>query len=220
MLSKNAVREMIWRRMTEQKVGSLPFPLEGRIPNFKGASRAAQRVSEEKFWEGTQVIKANPDSPQRWLRERALEEGKVVYMAVPRLTKRKCFVEVKVPPTEARKASSIKGAFKYGTPVHPSEMKPIDLIVAGSVAVNHLGERVGKGGGYSDLELAIAHEFELLDEDVPIITTVHDIQVLHERLQQEPHDIIVHHVFTPTTVVRCQSSRKKTILLHQLHDVA
>ncbi len=93
-------------------------------------------------------------------------------------------------------------------------MKPIDLIVAGSVAVNHLGERVGKGGGYSDLELAIAHEFELLDEDVPIITTVHDIQVLHERLQQEPHDIIVHHVFTPTTVVRCQSSRKKTILLH------
>ncbi len=39
------------------------------------------------------------------------------------------------------------------------EMPPVDLIVAGSVAVNKKGSRIGKGGGYSDLEYAIGREF-------------------------------------------------------------
>jgi len=34
-------------------------------------------------------------------------------------------------------------------------MEPIDLVVCGSVAVNAQGVRVGKGGGFSDLELAL-----------------------------------------------------------------
>jgi 5-formyltetrahydrofolate cyclo-ligase len=31
------------------------------------------------------TVKANPDSPQLPVRQRALEDGKTVYMAVPRL---------------------------------------------------------------------------------------------------------------------------------------
>jgi len=46
---------------------------------------------------------------------------------------------------------NFKGAFRFGFPVHPKEIPQIDLIVAGSVAVNRRGSRIGKGGGYSDL---------------------------------------------------------------------
>jgi 5-formyltetrahydrofolate cyclo-ligase len=34
-------------------------------------------------------------------------------------------------------------------------MSKVDLIIAGSVAVNEAGARVGKAGGYCDLEYAI-----------------------------------------------------------------
>ena len=57
-----------------------------------------------------------------------------------------------------REASTIRGAFRLGRPVSPEKMDPIDLIVAGSVAVTKEGARVGKGGGYSDLEYAMGRE--------------------------------------------------------------
>jgi 5-formyltetrahydrofolate cyclo-ligase len=36
-------------------------------------------------WPAARVVKANPDAPQLPVRRRALADGKVVYMAVPRL---------------------------------------------------------------------------------------------------------------------------------------
>ena len=36
-------------------------------------------------WHAARVIKGNPDKAQRPVRRQALAEGKVVYMAVPRL---------------------------------------------------------------------------------------------------------------------------------------
>ena len=64
-------------------------------------------------------------------------------------------------------ASSIKGATQLGRLVHPDEMRPIDLIVCGSVAVNRKGARLGKGGGYSDLEYAVALSLGLISKETP-----------------------------------------------------
>jgi 5-formyltetrahydrofolate cyclo-ligase len=57
----------------------------GKIPNFLGAEAAADQLAALPAWETAQVIKANPDKAQRAVRARALTEGKVLYMAVPRL---------------------------------------------------------------------------------------------------------------------------------------
>lgn len=68
-------------------------------------------------------------------------------MAVPRLRSEKPFLEL--DPSRLRErfreASTIRGAFRLGRPVSPEEMEPIDLIVAGSVAVTREGAKVGKG---------------------------------------------------------------------------
>ena len=62
------------------------FPgAEGRIPNFTGAEAAAERLRALPAWETAATLKANPDSAQLPVRQRALEDGKTVYMAVPRL---------------------------------------------------------------------------------------------------------------------------------------
>ena len=200
---KNRIREKIWR--TLEKEGVVLFPgARGRIPNFKGSERAACLLPRLPEWQGAKNIKANPDSPQRPVRYLALNSGKTIYMAVPRLREKKCFIKLdpsKIPSEKFHEAASIKGAFRYGMPVHPKEISQIDLIVAGSVAVDKKGRRIGKGGGYSDLEYAIGREFGFVKEDVIILTTVHPLQIMDGDLPETDHDFRIDIILTPDEII-------------------
>ena len=149
-------------------------------------------------------MKANPDAPQLPVRARALQDGKLVYMAVPRLREPRPFLRIDprgldVPP---RKAASISGAERYGDATAIGQMRRIDLVVCGSVAVNRKGQRVGKGGGFSDLEFALLAEAGLIDEDTTIATTVHDLQVLDRDLPETRHDFRIDLIATPTELIQ------------------
>ncbi|NIS80925.1 MAG: 5-formyltetrahydrofolate cyclo-ligase [Anaerolineales bacterium] len=202
MRTKAEIRQGIWDSMKRNGVARSPGA-HGRIPNFEGAEAAARRLSQLELWKMADVLKCNPDSPQRPVREAALHQGKIVYMAVPRLRERRCFVEL--DPARLGKivsrAATIKGAFRYGHLMALDDMRPIDMVIAGSVAVNREGGRVGKGGGYSDLEYALGRTFGLIDETTPVVTTVHASQVLEESLPQVIHDIPVDYVITPEGVI-------------------
>jgi len=185
------------------------FPgARGRIPNFKGAERCADIVAQLPAWSGARIIKSNPDSPQRAIRHLALKQGKTIYMAVPRLRDEKCFIELD-PARLGRNiyaASSIKGAFEFGRQVAINRMRPVDLVVCGSVAVNRNGMRVGKGGGYSDLEYGLAIELGIVKRSTPIVTTVHPLQIVSERAKLEPHDIPVDFIVTPDESIATNTS--------------
>jgi 5-formyltetrahydrofolate cyclo-ligase len=149
-------------------------------------------------------VKANPDMAQLPVRVRALEEGKLLYMAVPRLANPEPFFELdpdrlKVPP---RRAASIKGAGRQGRPVRIEDMDPIDFVVCGTVATNRKGFRIGKGGGYSDLEFALLGEVGLVTKETKLATTVHQIQVLDEDLPETEHDFRLWRIVTPDEVLR------------------
>jgi 5-formyltetrahydrofolate cyclo-ligase len=202
--AKQALRERVWALLERRRAGRFPFPLAGRIPNFVGAERAAARAAALPEWLAARRLKCNPDAPQRPLRLRALREGKVVFMAVPRLTQARCFLRLDPERLGGRlaAAATIAGAARYGVAVEPEALGPIDLIVAGSVAVNARGQRVGKGGGYSDLEFALARAAGAVDERTPVLTTVHDLQVVREPIPMTPHDVPVDVIVTPTRVIR------------------
>jgi 5-formyltetrahydrofolate cyclo-ligase len=207
MRSKNEIREKIWSRLQEKKVARFPGA-EGRIPNFIGAEACARLISETAYWKAAGVLKANPDSPQRAIRQRALEEGKVIYMAVPRLHSDKPFIELDPKKLKCSPyvASSIKGAAKYGRPVNLKEVKKIDLIVCGSVAVDRKGARVGKGGGYSDLEFALLTEKKKIGRNTPIVTSVHPLQVVNEPIPMTEHDIPLSAIVTPSEIIEIEST--------------
>jgi 5-formyltetrahydrofolate cyclo-ligase len=208
--SKQQIRERVWRALEKAKVARFPGT-RGRIPNFIGAERAADRLCELSIWKHAEVLKCNPDSPQRPVRLRALKAGKIVYMAVPRLRELKCFIEL--DPSRLGKnitqSSSIEGAFRFGRPVAVDRMRSIDLIVCGTVAVNHQGARIGKGGGYSDLEYGLATEAGLVRRTTAIVTTVHDVQVLDEEFPVLTHDIPVDYVVTPTVVIETHTRLRR-----------
>jgi 5-formyltetrahydrofolate cyclo-ligase len=207
MKTKDEIREMIWSRLQEKRVARFPGA-EGRIPNFTGAEACARLISETPYWKNAKALKTNPDSPQRAIRQKALEEGKIIYMAVPRLHSDKPFIELdpKKLKCSAYVASSIKGAAKYGRPVNLEEVRKIDLIVCGSVAVNGRGNRVGKGGGYSDLEFALLTEERKIDRNTPIVTSVHPLQIVNEQIPMTEHDIPLSAIVTPSEIIEIESA--------------
>jgi 5-formyltetrahydrofolate cyclo-ligase len=87
-------------------------------------------------------------------------------------------------------------------------MRPPDLVVVGSVAVNEQGARLGKGAGYSDIELALLTEAGLLTDATVIATTVHELQVVDATIPEAGHDFRVDVIATPERVIWCDEPRR------------
>src|SRR5918996_770863 len=210
MRRKDEIRTTVWSQLRDSKVARFPGA-EGRIPNFIGAEACARILTEASWWQKAKVLKVNPDSPQRAIRHAALKEGKVLYMAVPRLRSEKPFIELdpKKLKCSAYAASAIKGADQYGRPISLNEVKKIDLIVCGSVAVNRRGARVGKGGGYSDLEFALLTENKKISPKTPIVTSVHPLQIIDDKIPMTEHDIPLTAIITPNEIIEITSLSKR-----------
>lgn len=191
-----------------QDAGVARFPgAEGRIPNFTGAEAAAELLRGLDVWRASDALKSNPDSPQWPVRQRALEDGKLVYLAVPKLADEHPFLRLDPGAIEEtpRKASSIKGASRNGEPVDVDELPHLDLVVTGCVGVSPDGARLGKGGGFSDLEFAVGIEAGLIDEDTVVATTVHELQVLEAgEIPVTGHDVPLDMIVTPERVIDCR----------------
>jgi len=226
LLEKEAIRREIWRLMEESGISRVPKPVAGRIPNFEGSEKAAQRLISQDEFQSARVVKVNPDSPQAHVRRGTLLSGKMLITPSPRLRKGFILLDpVKIPRRSLIEASTIRGAFKYGRFSSLEELPKVDLVVAGSVAVTRDGIRIGKGGGYSEIEYGILRELGLIGEETPIFTTVHDAQIINKAPKEE-HDFVVDAIFTPSKVIRVERRypQPKGIIWeklteHQLEDM-
>ncbi len=217
---KQEIRERIWRLLEEKNIARFPRPVYGRIPNFEGADKAAERLFRTSIWRKAKVVKVNPDSPQRLVRYRALIEGKKLVMATPKLKKGFLLLDPRnIPSSSYMYASSIKGAFAYGKILRLEEIPCVDLIVTGCVAVDRYGRRLGKGGGYAELEYAILREINAIDENTYVVTTIHDLQIV-DKIPVEEHDLTVDIIFTPTKTIYVEPRppKPKGIIWEKLGD--
>ncbi len=205
---KKRIREQVWRLLEEKGVALFPPPY-GRIPNFKGADRAAEVLASHPAWRNAKVVKVNPDSPQRWVRLRALREGKILIMATPRLREGFLLLDPnRIPSNLYDKASTIRGAFSLGEKVDPYSLPRIDIMVTGSVAVTRKGARLGKGEGYAELEYAILREVGALDESTPVATTVHPLQLVDD-IPRDPYDVPVDIIALPSRIIETRTPYPK-----------
>ncbi|BDB98219.1 5-formyltetrahydrofolate cyclo-ligase [Saccharolobus caldissimus] len=203
-MNKQEIREKIWRLLEETNIASFPRPVYGRIPNFKGAEIAAEKLASLPEFKKAEVVKVNPDSPQRKVRELVLREGKKLLVPTPRL-KGEFFLLYNVDP---KLASTISGFTKFGKRISYKEIPEVDLVVVGSVAVTRKGDRVGKGEGYSELEYAILRELGKVNEKTPIATTVHSIQIV-DFIPYEIYDVPVDIIATEKEIIRTNTTREK-----------
>lgn len=220
--SKQALRAQCWQRI--ERCGAARWPgTRGRIPNFIGAEQAAATLSATPEFLAANVIKCNPDTPQRALRYAALRAGKTLYVAVPKLAAERPFVVIDpghLPRHFLWDASSKTGFIRWGRPVSAAELTPIELIVTGSVGVSRSGARLGKGGGYADLEFSLLRANGKISDGVLVATTAHASQVCPDgAITMDANDVSVDIIATPEELIRCRRifSRPSTIdpaLLH------
>jgi 5-formyltetrahydrofolate cyclo-ligase len=209
LAAKAALRQEVWSAMSAAKVARFPGAA-GRIPNFTGAEAAAERLRAAPQWQAARTLKANPDSAQLPVRQRALEDGKIVYMAVPRLAGPEPFFaldpgHLSEPP---RKAASISGAARSARRVQLADLPAVELVLMGSVAVAPDGARLGKGGGFADLEFALASAAGLIGPDTVCVTTVHEIQLAEAgAIPLTSHDVPVDLIVTPDRIIDCRRGR-------------
>jgi 5-formyltetrahydrofolate cyclo-ligase len=196
--AKKLLRERIWNKLKTEGVARFPLPCYGRIPNFVGSEKAADKIRSLREWNEAKVVFVNPDYAQQKVREYALLDGKVLVMASPRLKHGYVVVDPKDVKGIENFASTIRGAFKYGKTVNAQEIPKPDLIVEGSVAVDMRGYRLGKGHGYGDMEIKT---LKRMFGAVPIVTTVHDMQVV-KTVPFEEKDERVSIIVTPTKVIQ------------------
>jgi 5-formyltetrahydrofolate cyclo-ligase len=180
-------------------------------PELPGrADQAAERLAALPAWQQARILKIVPDRAQLPVRVLALEQGKLVYMAAPKLATPEPFyvldpANLPMPPAEAAEREVIA---RIAAMANVGAMEQIDLVVVGSVAVNAKGARLGKGAGYSDIELGLLVEAGLVTERTTVCTTVHELQVLDEELPELRHDSRVDLIATPERIVWCSEPRR------------
>ncbi|KAF2982009.1 hypothetical protein EK904_013419 [Melospiza melodia maxima] len=132
-----------------------------------------------------------------------------------------------VPPPGAtkemlRRCATSQGVRDFSVPVGLDSKARVDLVVVGSVAVSEKGWRIGKGEGYADMEYAMMVSMGAVQEDTPVVTIVHDCQVLDiaEELLGD-HDLTVDYILTPTRTIQthCKRPKPQGIMWHKASSV-
>ncbi|MHA1271395.1 MAG: 5-formyltetrahydrofolate cyclo-ligase [Candidatus Helarchaeota archaeon] len=166
---KDKIRNQIWDSLMKQKIARFPLPCYGKVPNFNMAINTAKLLSQIKEFKEANWVLVSPDSPQRPIRELVLKSQKKLIMASPKL--KSGYLLIDAPPQLIKKASTISSAFKFSKNIGIPDN--IDIAIIGSVAVDHFGNRLGKGGGYGDQEIKLARKY-----NATIITNIHSIQLI------------------------------------------
>ncbi|XP_057795433.1 5-formyltetrahydrofolate cyclo-ligase-like protein COG0212 [Salvia miltiorrhiza] len=211
---KWVIRKRVWDFMEARNIAQFPRPVHHRIPNFVGAHIAAQKLSELQVFKEAKCVKVNPDTPQKQVRFLTLNGGKKLLTPQPRL--RTGFFSIleysMLIPETIKEACTSVGVAKYGKPIGLEEKIKVDLIVVGSVAVDpKTGARLGKGEGFAELEYGMLRYMGSIDDSTPIVTSVHDEQLVDEIPMDKllVHDVPVDIICTPTQIIFTNTSIPK-----------
>ncbi|XP_039931111.1 methenyltetrahydrofolate synthase domain-containing protein isoform X1 [Hirundo rustica] len=220
--SKWDIREKVWEYLEASGLAEFPRPVRGRIPNFKGSLQACSSLGELDVFSRAREVKVDPDKPLEGARLAALQARKTLLVPTPRL-RTGLFNRIVPPPGASkeilRRCATSQGVKDYSVPVGLDGKAQVDLVVVGSVAVSEKGWRIGKGEGYADMEYAMMVSMGAVREDTPVVTIVHDCQVLDiaEELLGD-HDLTVDYILTPTRTIQtnCKRPKPQGIMWHKV----
>lgn len=211
---KEFIRKSIYDELFNEGQSLRPKGDYGKIPNFKGADIAADLLRTTDEWKHSKTIFCSPDSAQIPVRYLALKDNKNLIMASPNLEHGYLYLEGNKLKGHEREASTKEGAFEYSSKSFnfggddsldsscvDSLDIAIDMVVEGSVGVDMLGNRIGKGKGFADREIEDLFNKKLIDEDTPLVTTIHPFQIV-EHIPMEIHDRKLNMIVTTEEIIR------------------
>jgi len=135
--AKQAIRRRVWDLLVAEHV--VERGVHGYIPAFVGAEAAADRLAGLAEWRSAQVVKAVPDRAQQPVRERALRDGKLLYVAVPKLAAELPFFVLDPAGLAAApaEAAAREHAARHARKVAVEDMRRVDVVVTVIVTTVH-----------------------------------------------------------------------------------
>lgn len=200
-MTKEELRRQMRNRL--HQIGAILYPDAGRgVPMFRGVDEATNLLRSLRIWRQACSVYIGFAPSTLPLRRAALEEGKTVYTHLPGLRDKRCFLELnrKYFGKNYLRAATRRGAVRYARRVSPLETDVLDLFVYGSMAVALDGGRLGAGGGWDDLSYGLFRAARRAVDFTPVVTLVHNEQLLTEKIPMFLHDVPTDVVVTPTNV--------------------
>ena len=203
---KESIRKSIYDKLYEDGQSLRTNGDYGKIPDFRGKDLAAELLAGTDEWKNSKTIFCSPDSAQIPVRYLALKENKNLIMASPNLEHGYLYLEGAKLNGKEDLASTKEGAFDYCSrffdfgPGSSFDLV-IDMVVEGSVGVDRFGNRIGKGKGFADREIQDLFNKNLVNENTPLVTTVHPYQLV-EHVPMESHDKKLNMIVTNNEIIR------------------
>lgn len=169
------------------------------IPNFRGATAAAERLASEAVFEKTRTILTGLEDVLQPLRTRAMTAHKtlVAFERLPNGPMQFLVLDPStIPVSNYERASSGAGFPTFARRVAVSSIPNCDLIVCAALAVDAGGGRLGDGSGAFDLAYATLRELGKLSVKTTIATLVHRLQVLDKKVPMTKLDAPVDMILT------------------------
>jgi 5-formyltetrahydrofolate cyclo-ligase len=203
-VSKSSIiRQQIWKKLKDVAKPDTRFHLNFAevIPDFEGSEAATDRILEMQECKDAEFLFITPDNCLVDLRRRLIEQEKTFIMSTYGIYRGFLLIEPGMVPKGAELyAAWLDGMEHFGRPILLEEIAKhgqIDFLVTGASAVSIDGVRFGKGHGFFDLEWGMFTDLGLVGEETSVVATVHDCQVVHEKLHPSETDILVDHIATP-----------------------
>jgi 5-formyltetrahydrofolate cyclo-ligase len=199
----NIIRQQIWTKLRDVAKPDTRFDMNFAevIPDFVGSEVATDRIMEMQECKDAEFLFITPDNCLVDLRRRLIEAEKPFFMSTYGIYRGFLLIEPGMVPKGAELyAAWLDGMEHFGRPISLEDIakrSKIDFLVTGASAVSVDGVRFGKGHGFFDLEWGMFTDLGLVGEDTSVVATVHDCQVVNEKLHPSDTDILVDHIVTP-----------------------
>jgi 5-formyltetrahydrofolate cyclo-ligase len=197
-------REQLWDGLRAVALADSRFHMRFSefIPDFSGSEAAIDRLWALPGFDAARHVFVTPDNSLTGLRQRLLARG--VSLVVSSYNMASGFYLLR--PGAVPKGHELYGAWPdglahFGEPLTLNALADLgafDFVATGASAVATSGVRFGRGHGFFDLEWRIFSDMGLVDNLTPLVTVVHDVQVLDKKLYPSPDDVLVDWICTPT----------------------
>lgn len=209
MDEKERVRQKVWDQLeaVARPDSRFHWDFNRFIPDFEGSLDCADRIRQMTAYQDAGSLLITPDNSLAAFRAGCIRDGK--RMIVPTYGLARGFLQLEredVPPGQEAYAASLDGLDAFGRP-YPLARKDRQagpgpgLLVTGASVLNQDGVRISRGPSFFDLEWLILLSLGLIDEHTPVITVVHDCQLVNLDCAPLPYGIVTDLIVTPTTVI-------------------
>ncbi len=216
-MDKVSARKLVWEKLKHVAIPDSRFHLDFNqfIPDFIGSDVARSNLVDLDLYKAASTVFVTPDNCLEGLRAQMALDNKTQVM--PTYGMRRGLVVLSpddVSKDMARHSVTLDSIENVGNYLGLSELRDnhkLDLLVTGASAVNYSGVRLGKGHGFFDIEWAMLYQIGAVKDSTPVISFVHDCQLVDVDLEVDEFDTVCDYIVTPNHVVHVDNPHKPTV---------